>query len=156
MPTMVNSLRIAAPVQIVWDATTDFKAWEQIADVRVDELTKGPFGVGSRWRETRKMMGRESSQEWEVTFVREPTQYTCVSEAMGARWVFDQFLVPDGKGTRLFSEFEITPDGAMSRAMFAVTWPGMSLMMRRGVADDMAKFAARCEQLARESGAAKS
>jgi len=34
--------------------------------VRIEKLTEGPFGTGTRWREIRKLFGREASEEFEV------------------------------------------------------------------------------------------
>lgn len=36
---------------------------------RIEILTPGPFGVGTRWRETRKMFGKEAAETFTVTGV---------------------------------------------------------------------------------------
>lgn len=156
MPKLTDSLVIDAPLQSVWETSTDPEAWMDISEVTVQRLTGSGFRVGTRWRETRRMLGRDSAQEWEVTLVDEPTRYTCVSQGMGADWVFDQFLVPDGTGTRLFYDFSLTPTSTASRATIAGTWPVLGAMMRRGVAKEYASFATLCRQRARLSGAAAS
>ena len=37
----------------------------------VEMLTEGPYAVGTRWRETRSMMGMTASEEMEVTEVED-------------------------------------------------------------------------------------
>lgn len=140
MPKFKESYYFEAPVEIVWDLSTDLSTWSELTDVKVDALTVEEFGVGTRWRETRKMMGRDSAQEWEITKIDAPTTYRAVSQAMGAKWVYDQFLVADGDGTRMFVEFDLAPTSSASRISYAATWPVMSMMMRRGMATDFAKF----------------
>lgn len=59
MPRFKESHYFEAPVEIVWDLATDLSTWSELTDVEVDALTTDDFGVGTRWRETRKMMGRD-------------------------------------------------------------------------------------------------
>lgn len=59
----------SAPPQAVFAALTDgeqVKAWMP-GLVSFEALTDGPFAVGSRFRETRKMFGKEATEEFEVT-----------------------------------------------------------------------------------------
>jgi uncharacterized protein YndB with AHSA1/START domain len=57
-----------APVSKVYGAFTDVAAFaEWLPDiVRIETLTDAPFGVGTKWRETRKMFGKEASEVFEV------------------------------------------------------------------------------------------
>ena len=40
--------------------------------VRIERLTDGAFGLGTEWRETRKMFGREATEQFEVTMHEPP------------------------------------------------------------------------------------
>ncbi|WP_411954496.1 SRPBCC family protein [Alkalibacillus sp. S2W] len=40
--------------------------------VRMDRLDEGPIKVGSEWKETRKMFGKEASEHFEVMELQEP------------------------------------------------------------------------------------
>ncbi|NIK13001.1 SRPBCC family protein [Alkalibacillus almallahensis] len=40
--------------------------------VRMDRLDDGPIKVGSEWKETRKMFGKEASEHFEVMELQEP------------------------------------------------------------------------------------
>lgn len=47
----------------------------------VDALTAEEFGGGNRWRETRKMMDRDSAQEWDIIKIQAPQ----VGTSLGGR-----------------------------------------------------------------------
>ena len=60
---------IAAPPEKVFRLATDpdrFHEWMP-GFVGVERMPPGPLRVGSRWRETRRMMGHEATEEFEVT-----------------------------------------------------------------------------------------
>jgi carbon monoxide dehydrogenase subunit G len=74
--------------------------------VRVEKLTQGPFGVGTEWRETRRMFGREASEVFEVTACEAPSRLGLrVDGTRGAsrkgEYRFEYVLVPEGTGTRV-------------------------------------------------------
>lgn len=59
----------AAPPERVFAALTELDhaaAWMPNF-VKIEKLTSGSFGVGTTWRETRKMFGREATEQFEVT-----------------------------------------------------------------------------------------
>ena len=61
--------RVVAAPHAVFSVATDLEnvgRWMPNF-VRVERLTDGRFGVGTRWRETRKMFGAEATEEFEVT-----------------------------------------------------------------------------------------
>src|SRR5690606_20498281 len=53
------SRRVAAPPEAVWEVLTDLdqaaRRLTQVTDLHV--ISDGPYAVGTRWRETRRMMG---------------------------------------------------------------------------------------------------
>ncbi|WP_404328605.1 SRPBCC family protein [Mesobacillus maritimus] len=49
------------------------KKWMQ-GFVGIQRLDDGPMKVGSQWKETRKMFGKESSEHFEVVELNEPTK----------------------------------------------------------------------------------
>ena len=54
---------VAAPVERVWALATDLEGSPRVVRgiEAVEVLTPGPFGVGTRWRETRRMFGRSAA-----------------------------------------------------------------------------------------------
>ncbi|UJH69750.1 hypothetical protein [Ornithinimicrobium sp. INDO-MA30-4] len=52
----------------VWYVLTELDKFAGVVEdiTKIEVLTNGAYGVGTRWRETRKMMGMEGSEEMEV------------------------------------------------------------------------------------------
>ena len=66
------SQRIEAPAEQVWAVITDLANSPQvISGIDAVEILGGPpeFGVGTRWRETRTMLGKTATEEMEVSAV---------------------------------------------------------------------------------------
>jgi hypothetical protein len=59
-------------------AAENFRAIE-----RIEVVTPGAVGVGTRWRETRRMMGREATETIEFTAFDRPRSYTAGCESCG-------------------------------------------------------------------------
>jgi len=73
---------VAASAQQVWDVVTEIEASPGVmtAIEHVERLDDRPgFGVGTRWRETRTMFGKQATEEMEVTEVDPPHRYTVVA-----------------------------------------------------------------------------
>lgn len=99
--------RVAAPPSAVWDVVTDLgAAADTLRGVtRVEVLTDGPYAVGTRWRETRRMLGKEATEEMWVTAV-EPVHRTVVeAESHGTHYTSTFTLAPAGTGTHLEMRF---------------------------------------------------
>ncbi|GAA2640274.1 hypothetical protein GCM10010307_40310 [Streptomyces vastus] len=72
--SVVVERRIAAGQRRVWEALTDLGGMDRVLSSvsKVEILTDGTFDVGTRWRETRRMFGRDATEEMWVT-ASEPT-----------------------------------------------------------------------------------
>lgn len=57
------SVEVAAPVEKVFAFATDWKCMEKIgpkdAEIKVEKLTEGPIGIGTKWRISGIMVGRK-------------------------------------------------------------------------------------------------
>ena len=65
---------IAAPPERVYGCLTDLEgygAWMS-GLVHIERLTGGPFATGTRWREARRVLGREGHEVFEVTAADPP------------------------------------------------------------------------------------
>lgn len=95
------SKHVNAPPGIVFAVATDVENWSNsICGIeRVELLTPGPVGVGSRIRETRKMFGRESVEELEFTAFEPPKRYVLSANSCGVRFESEHRFVPDISGT---------------------------------------------------------
>jgi hypothetical protein len=123
---------IAAPPAIVFARASDFRrAPESIsAIVKMDMLTDGPVGVGTRFRETRIVFGREATEEMTVTEFESPKRYTLGAESHGSRYHTELSFVPDGQGTRVTMTFAATPLTFMARVMSVLLRPMAKSMVK--------------------------
>jgi uncharacterized membrane protein len=140
---------VAAPVQRVWDVATDLAGSPHV--VRgidaVEVLTPGPFGVGTRWRETRTMMGRSATEEMSVTAVEPLRSYRVESENRGAHYVSTFAFSPaaDG-GTEVTTTFGGRPTSSLMRVLAAVTAPLVRRSVSKALEQDLQDIAAAAER----------
>ncbi|MFJ4870718.1 SRPBCC family protein [Streptomyces sp. NPDC088757] len=108
---VVVERRVAASPGRVWEAITDLPELPRVlTGVRkVEVLTPGGFGVGTRWRETRRMLGREATEEMTVTACEPPDRYVTVADSHDMHYVSELTLTPDGTGP--------TPGGSASTVL---------------------------------------
>jgi carbon monoxide dehydrogenase subunit G len=139
----------AAPEQ-VWAVLTDLDAAPTtLRGVSRVERVAGPaYDVGTRWRETRRVLGKEETQEMEVTETS-PAETTTVEARSGGvdyRTVFT--LAPEGDGTLLTVCFGAShPDPTwLQRVTAAVFGSVGAAMTTRLLAQDLADIAAVAEK----------
>ncbi|MGD2154709.1 MAG: SRPBCC family protein [Gemmatimonadales bacterium] len=97
---------IPGPPDRVFHTLTDLDAAAEWMPgfVHIEKLSQGEFGVGSEWRETRKFLGREATEQFEVTRCQSPTELTVrVDGSKGSsrrgEYLFQYRLEPKGAGT---------------------------------------------------------
>ncbi len=129
MAVFESSIHIDAPTDRVYDIITDLHgAQERIEGIKALEvLTDGEFGVGTRFRETRVMFGKEATEEMEVTEVNPGKSYATGAESCGCKYHSVIGVEPDGEGSRLTMSMQATPMTLVGKVMSGV----MSLMMKR-------------------------
>ena len=83
-PSLTLHRTVHAPVHQVWAVLTDLDhAQERLSAVsRVQVLTDGPYAVGTRWRETRRIFGSEATEEMWVAD-NDPLRSTVVEASSG-------------------------------------------------------------------------
>ncbi|MFH9741800.1 SRPBCC family protein [Streptomyces roseolus] len=98
--TVVVERRVAASPGRVWESITDLPDLPRVLSgvQRVEVLTEGGFGVGTRWRETRKMLGKEATEEMTVTECEPPDRYVTVADSHGMHYVSELSLRAEGPG----------------------------------------------------------
>ncbi|WP_406058885.1 SRPBCC family protein [Streptomyces sp. NBC_01077] len=101
--TVVVERRVDASPGRVWESITDLRDMPRVLSgvERVEVLTEGGFGVGTRWRETRRMLGKEATEEMLVTESEPPDRYVTVAESHGMHYVSEITLTPDGAGASI-------------------------------------------------------
>ncbi|WP_458115555.1 SRPBCC family protein [Arthrobacter sp. D2-10] len=136
------------------------RVWSVISDIpgsaatlsgvqSVQMLSDGPYGKGTRWKETRTMMGRSETVEMWVEQADPPRSTTVKALQNGADYTTHFTLAERNGGTDLTLTFgaqvvEPTMAGRIMLALFGKI--GMK-MTRKALAKDLAEIAAKAESL---------
>jgi uncharacterized protein YndB with AHSA1/START domain len=129
---------IAATPERVFAAVVDIPGWAQriTAIERIDMLTPGPVGVGTRFRETRRMFGREATEEMWVEAIEAPHRFVLAAASNGARYRSEHALHDGGDGrTILRLAFEGRPEATWARLLS----PLLALAMKGKITTMLAK-----------------
>lgn len=137
---------IDAPVEKVFDLATDLKgAPGRVRKIlRLEVLTDGPVGKGTRFRQTRRMFNREATEEMEITEFEPPGRYVVEAESHGARYRSEFVFTPEGAGTKLVMNFEATPVSMMAKVM-APMMKGMMGAVAKEIEQDLDDIKAAAE-----------
>ncbi|GAB3530424.1 SRPBCC family protein [Arthrobacter monumenti] len=102
---------VAAAPERVWRVLTDIPgAAGTLSGVdRIELLSQPPYGVGTRWRETRTMFGKKATEEMWVTAADAPNSTVVEAESAGTHYTTTFTVVPDGPGSLLSLEFAGRP-----------------------------------------------
>jgi carbon monoxide dehydrogenase subunit G len=115
----------------------------------IQMLTEGPYAEGTRWRETRTMMGRQETVEMWVSQTDPPRSTTVKALQGGADYTTRFNLAERDGGTDLtltFGAEVLKPTLASKVAMALFGKIGMS-MTRKALSKDLAEIAAKAESL---------
>jgi carbon monoxide dehydrogenase subunit G len=139
--------RVAAQVERVFDVATDLgRAAERIRGIqRIELLTEGPMRVGTRWRETRKMMGQQSTETLEVVALDRPRSYTVGCESCGAYFETTFRFEPDGDGTLVTLDARTESRSLIAKLMSPIGNAMFGRVMRKCMGDDLEDLARAAE-----------
>ncbi len=146
MANLQLSEQVDAPVERVFAFATDLsRAAEHIAGIdKIELLTAGSMDVGTRWRETRTMFGRQATEELEVTEYhppsgeRTPASYTAECESCGCHFRSRFTFMPQEAGTRVELTLATEAKSLMAKLMSplsALTMGGAKQAMQQDLAD---------------------
>ncbi|WP_159701179.1 SRPBCC family protein [Arthrobacter sp. 18067] len=136
------------------------KVWAVISDIpgsagtlsginAIQMLSEGPYGEGTRWKETRTMMGRQETVEMWVSHTDPPRSTTIKALQGGADYTTRFSLNERDGGTDLSLTFgaEVINPTLLSKITMALFGKiGMS-MTRKALAKDLTEIAAKAESL---------
>jgi hypothetical protein len=133
----------------MWALASDFaRAAGRIkAITKVEMLTPGPVGVGTRFREWR---GRHDV-DMEVVAWSPPRSYSLRGYAMGTEFISEVRCVPDGSGTRLEMEIRVRPQ-TLGAKLLSPLLALMTRMMVKSCAKDLVDIAAAAERAGDATG----
>jgi carbon monoxide dehydrogenase subunit G len=150
---------INAPADKVWAVISDIpgSAATLSGIDSVQMLTEGPYSEGTRWKETRTMMGRAETVEMWVAHSQPPSPHgggtaasTTVKALQGGAGYTTRFALAERDGgTDLTLTFgaEMLKPTRLRKAMMAVFGPIGMRITRRALAKDLAEIAVKAESL---------
>jgi len=124
MTTVTVTSQIAAPVDKTFAMFTDIEhATEHVSGIKeVEMLTPFKFGLGTRWRETREVLGRLDAAEMEVTAFEMNKTYTITHHKAGAKVDTIFTFEPVAAGTKVSIEFALSPQASPPGLLSPVSW----------------------------------
>lgn len=78
---------------------------------RMEPLTRGELGVGTRYRETRFMQGKEQQTELEIAAYGPPQLYAMRNVTQGIETVYTYTFTPERNGTQVQLVCEVKAKG---------------------------------------------
>lgn len=135
---MIVKQHINRPVEAVFAACTDLRrAPDRISAItKVEILTDGPIGEGTRFRETRIMFRKEASEEMTIVEFVPNDRYVMTAESCGCRYRTTFRFRPVGEGTEVEMEFLAKPVTLLARIVAPMMF-FMSGMVRKCVEQDL-------------------
>ena len=119
MSNLTVTKRIEAPQQTVFEVASDLeRGADHLTGIeRIELLTPGPVGKGTRWRETRIMFGKEATEELEMTDIDAPNFYTAGGESCGSAFSFTLHFHPDDNATNVEANMQCRPITLFAKLM---------------------------------------
>ena len=141
---------VKAPPKRVWAALTDLDAAPEILRgvTRLEMLEGTRYAKGTRWRETRRVFGKEETQTYQVTESRAPRSTTVTSRSTGVDYRKVYTLEPAEEGTLLTLCFGAShPDPNLLQRLTATLFGHVgAAVTTRQLSQDLADIAARAER----------
>ncbi len=148
MPGTTISQQISAPREQVFRLATDIDSWPSYINgiARVELLSEGPFQRGLRFKETRVMFGKESTEEMEVTEFDAPSSYLVEAESCGSHF-YSRFEFTDSdEGTVVTVKFDAQALSLGAKVLGVLMTPLMKMSVEKCIREDLANLKTFAEQ----------
>jgi uncharacterized membrane protein len=124
MATLTVSNHVEAPIDQVFQVFSDIEHGpERVSGIKkVEMLTPQSVHLGSRWRETREVLGRLDSAEMEITAFERNRMYTITHHKAGVRVDTTFWFEREGSGTKVSIEFELDGGGVPPGFLAPLGW----------------------------------
>jgi len=139
MANITLTKQIAAPSEIVFTVATDLEnAAQRIRGIeKIELVTSGPIGLGTRWRETRKLMGHQSTETLEITAFDPPHSYTIDCNSCGAQIQTTFRFTPVGNETEVTLQVSLEARSLFAKLMSPLGNMMFGATMRKCMQDDL-------------------
>ncbi len=152
MKPITASIDITAPQETVWEVVTNLAGAEarisgilKIEILEEGDVAPGVIGMGTRWRETRKFAGKESTEVMWVTACDAPNSYVVEAESCGCHYKTSLALTPKEASTTATWAMEAQALTFMAKVMGTVMAPLMKRMMMKCLTKDLEEIKVACE-----------
>lgn len=110
---------IDAPVERVWTMLTDLDGGKNTLPgvLKIERINGEGFEVGTSWRETRKLFGKEASEVMTVSEVEAPHRTVLLANHQEMDYRTEFILAPVGAGTTLTMVFSGTSNATGVRGL---------------------------------------
>jgi len=144
MSRITVSRTIDASVERVFETVSNIEGFARAVPdiVKVEFLSEERRGVGTRFRETRVMKGREAATELVVTEYEPNRRVRLVSDTHGTVWDSVFTVTAQERGSLL----ELTMEARPYRLLTRLTTPLIKGMMKKALSADMDAVKAYCER----------
>jgi len=85
--------------------------------ISIEFLSEQHTGLGTRWEETRKVFGKEHTEEMWISDWREGRGYTVSSYSCGSDFTTDLSFTPTGGGTEVVMSMHVVPKTLKAKLM---------------------------------------
>jgi len=149
MATIRVSQDIGAPIHHVFAQFSDIEhGSEHVSGIRkVEMMTVGPVHLGSRWNETREVLGRVDDAEMEITAFEQDKAYTITHHKAGFRIDTTFTFEPIPSGTRVSIELGLNRHGLVAPLLAPLEW-AMAGRVREVLNHDLADLKGSIEGVA--------
>jgi carbon monoxide dehydrogenase subunit G len=143
------SRMVAASADNVWPILIDLDSWvDTISAIQSIEVLSDDqqFSVGTKWRETRTMFGKQATEVMWVTDIDPGISYVVKAESHGARYTTVMKVLPQGEeSSELSLEFGVEPTSTVAKVMGATVGRLFEKATRSAFAQDLSDIAAAAE-----------
>jgi carbon monoxide dehydrogenase subunit G len=151
MTKIDTSRLVAAPADVVWSILIDLDASvDTMSAIQSIEILSGgqQFGVGTKWRETRTMFGKQATEVMWVTDIDPGISYVVEAESSGARYTTIMKVLSRGdSASELSMEFGAEPTSTVAKVMSATVGKLFENAIRKALAQDLDDIAAAAEDM---------
>lgn len=144
---ITQSITINAPIDEVFKTFTNIDtAANTLTGIKQMEIIEGPtqMEVGTKWKETREMMGKDSTEVMWVSELRKNKSYTVDAESHGTKYRSIYTFTEENGSTTVNWEFEGIPQTFGAKLMSIIAFPFMG-PLKKMMFKDMEELKAVCE-----------
>lgn len=141
------SKHINAPIDVTFDVFSDIpNVQERIEGItKVEILSDITQGVGTRWRETRVMFGKEATEEMEISDLKANRSYEVVASSRGIDYHSTYTFTEQDGGTLVEMVFSGKPITLLAKLMTPLGYLFKNAT-RKALEADMDNLKIICEQ----------